>query len=80
MAKLNSTGKMVMGSGVAFTVLATVAVALRLLAKLYTKTSWAADDSWAVVSLITLFAWTAVEFWGLRTSANDRCNSVLICR
>ncbi|KAL8790985.1 MAG: hypothetical protein Q9195_006130 [Heterodermia aff. obscurata] len=65
MVKLNSRGKQGLGSGVAFAVLATVAVALRLLAKFYTKTSWATDDSWAIVSLVALFAWTAVEFWGL---------------
>ena len=65
MVKLNSNGKTALGSGIAFTVIASIAVGLRLLTKLYTKTSWAADDSWAVVSLVALFAWMAAEFWGL---------------
>ena len=65
MVQLNSNGKTSLGSGIAFTALAAVAVALRLLTKLYTKASWAADDSWAVVSLIALFAWMGAEFWGL---------------
>ena len=74
MVSLNSTGKTTLGSGIAFTALATIAVALRLLAKLYTKTSWAADDSWAVFSLVALFAWTGAELWGLRTSVNILVN------
>ena len=65
MVKLNSNGKTALGTGIAFTVIATVAVALRLLTKLYTKSKWAADDAWAVVSLVALFAWMAAEFWGL---------------
>ena len=65
MVPLSEDGKRSLGSGVAFTVLATVAVALRLLTKVYTKGRWAADDSWAIVSLLSLFARMGVEFWGV---------------
>ncbi|KAI4149426.1 MAG: hypothetical protein LQ341_001322 [Variospora aurantia] len=67
MVHLNADGKRSLGSGIAFTILAAVAVTLRLFSKVYTKAPWAADDSWAVLSLIALFAWMAVEFWGIFT-------------
>ena len=65
MVNLNSNGKRALESGIAFTVIATIAVALRLLTKRYTKIKWAADDSWAVVSLVALFGWITAQFWGL---------------
>lgn len=65
MVHLNPDGKISLGSGIAFSALAFISVGLRLLAKLYTKSAWASDDSWAVMSLIALFAWLGVEFWGM---------------
>lgn len=65
MVHLNSDGKASLGSGIAFTTLALLAVGLRLLTKIYTKAAWAHDDSWAVMSLAALFAWLGVEFWGI---------------
>lgn len=71
MPDLNSNEKTSLGSGIASTFLAVVAVALRILTKVSTKGGWATDDSWAIVSLVSLFAWMGVEFWG-RMSASLR--------
>ena len=71
MVHLNPDGKRSLGSGVAFIFVASVAVGLRLLTKVYTKATWAPDDSWAVLSLVALFAWMGVEFWGLYFSSKE---------
>ncbi|KAL8880752.1 MAG: hypothetical protein Q9198_001901 [Flavoplaca austrocitrina] len=65
MTYLTPDGKASLGSGIAFTALASIAVGLRILSKTYTKASWAADDSWAVVGLVALFALIIAEFWGM---------------
>ncbi|KAL8859669.1 MAG: hypothetical protein Q9178_003783 [Gyalolechia marmorata] len=65
MTNLTHEGKATLVSGIAFTVLASIAVGLRILSKAYTKTSWAADDSWAVLGLVALFALATAEIWGM---------------
>lgn len=64
MVQLNSDGKKSLGSGIAFLVVATVAVALRFYSKTFTKAKLAADDWWIGLSLIGFFAFIGVEFWG----------------
>ena len=78
MVYLNPDGKRSLGSGIAFTVLATTAVGLRLLTKLYTKNKWAADDSWIIVSLVALFAFLGVELWGLYFPSRSSCPGLLV--
>lgn len=65
MTYLTPEGKATLGSGIAFTALASIAVGLRILSKTYTKASWAADDSWAVLGLVALFALATAEIWGM---------------
>ncbi|KAL8659758.1 MAG: hypothetical protein Q9226_000254 [Calogaya cf. arnoldii] len=65
MVQLTPEGKASLGSGIAFAVLASIAVSLRILSKTYTKASWAADDSWAVLGLIALYALITSEIWGM---------------
>lgn len=65
MTHLTPNGKASFGSGIAFTALASIAVGLRILSKTYTKVSWSADDSWAVLGLVAFYAMIAAEFWGM---------------
>ena len=53
-----------LGSAVAFLVLATVAVALRLYSKTFTKARFAVDDWVISLSLVCLYAWIGVQCWG----------------
>ena len=64
MVHLNADGRLSFRIVIAFTVLASFAVGLRLLAKRYTKKRWAVDDLWAICSLFGMFAWVGVEIWG----------------
>ena len=64
MVQLNYDGKRSLGSGIAFAFVATIAVGLRMLTKTVTNARWAADDGLAVASLLAVFAWFGVEFWG----------------
>lgn len=65
MAKLPSTGREVFNTAVAMTVLATVAVFLRLLAKRCTKTGLKADDIWILLALASFWAYVGVIIWGI---------------
>ncbi len=65
MTQLTPNGKASLGSGIAFTALASIAIGLRILSKTCTKVSWAADDSWAVLGLVALYAMMTAEFWGM---------------
>ena len=60
MVHLNPDGKRSLGSGIAFTFVTSIAVGLRLLTKVYIMAAWAPDESWAVLSLVALFAWMGV--------------------
>ena len=64
MLHLNAKGEKSLASGVTFAALAIMAVILRLLTKLYIKGAWAADDTWAIISLLSFLAFIGVEFWG----------------
>ena len=64
MVHSNPNGNKFLGSGIAFLVIATLAVALRLYTKTLTKAKWAADDWWICLSLVGFFAWIGIEFWG----------------
>ena len=61
---VNAGGKACLVTAIALTVVASAAIGLRLLAKRYTKTKWATDDSWAICSLVGMFVWTSIEIWG----------------
>ena len=64
MAHLNFNGERSFDSGIAFLLLAIIAVALRLYSKTLTKAKYAADDWWIIVSLVSFSVWVGVEFWG----------------
>lgn len=53
-----------LGSGIVFLVFASVAVALRFYSKTLTKSKLAADDWWISLSLLCLYAWIGVQYWG----------------
>ena len=64
MVHLNPNSKRSLGTGIAFLVIATLAVALRLYTKTLTRAKWAADDWWICLSLVGFFSWTGVQCWG----------------
>lgn len=64
MVKLNEAGHRSLDSGVAMTVLATIAVLLRLLTKSHSKASWGADDFFAFAAFLAMYAWLGVMLWG----------------
>ena len=64
MVHLNINGKRSLGSGIAFLVLALVAVVLRFYSKSLTKAKYAADDWWIILSLVAFSGWVGIEFWG----------------
>ena len=61
---LNVSGQRVLGSGITFLVIGIFAVALRLHARISTKTKIAADDWLTCGSLIGYGAALGVELWG----------------
>ena len=64
MDSLSSDGRSVFSSALAMTILASVSVALRFLARYWTTASFAADDWWILSAMIFMYAWMGVQFWG----------------
>ncbi len=64
MVQLNANGKRSLGSGIAFLVLAPIAVPARFYSKSLTKAKYAADDWWITLSLVAFSAFFGVELWG----------------
>jgi hypothetical protein len=65
MVQLNANGKRSLGSGIAFLVLAPIAVPARFYSKSLTKAKYAADDWWITLSLVAFSAFFGVELWGI---------------
>lgn len=64
MTILSSAGHDVIVSALAMAVLASLAVCFRFIAKNMTKSGVRADDYWALVGLIALWAYVGVILWG----------------
>ena len=60
MVHLYPDGGKLVYTAIAFVVLDTIAVVLRLLSKQQTKRRFGEDDGWILAALITFFAWSAV--------------------
>ena len=64
MATMTPSGRRSLISAIAMTVLAYVAVVLRILAKKKTKARWGLDDTMIFLALIGMSAWLGLETWG----------------
>lgn len=63
--KLDTIGRWKLGTSVAFSVIATFAVVLRVHARRLTKAKWSVDD-WAVLlGLVAFYAWIGLNIRGL---------------
>ena len=79
MAALNDAGHRSLNSGIAMTILATIATILRLMTKFNSKASWGADDFFAVSALLAMYAWFGVLIWGTESSSIDSTHKAFIC-
>lgn len=59
-------GQIIIHLCIAFAVLDSMAILLRLLAKKYTKAPFAADDAWIVASVCCFYVFVSMVIWGRR--------------
>ena len=63
MVYLNQDGHRSLDSGIAMTVLATVAVILRLWMRYHSKAAVGPDDIFIILGLMGMYAWLGVLIW-----------------
>ena len=63
MVQISSDGEKILGLSVAMIILTGLAVVLRFITRLRTKASLAADDWWAVTSLVFYYTYMGLRLW-----------------
>ena len=74
MLALKEDGKRLLSTSIVFLVLDPIAVLLRLIAKSKTKSGFALDDLWILITLVVFAAWAALVIGS--KGMNGPCKSV----
>ena len=76
MIALNSDDHRSLDSGIMMTVLATVAVLLRLWMRHHSQALFSSDDFFTIFGLLSMFAWLGVLVWGTDLSSYPWLSSI----
>ena len=68
---ISAGGQVIIRLCIAFAVLDSIAVLLRLLAKRFTKVKFAADDAWIISAICCFYVFVGTIIWGQKSVSID---------